>query len=143
MRAACTWRFVATAAGLLVAGAGLALAAALVMPRDHHAGMALAAAAVTAFAGWLLEALAGHAHKVVPFIVSSVLRGRGIATSPSGSPLGFADLYDHRLAAATYALVTGGVAAVAAGSGLRSRACSRSAAACSRRPSSPWRRTCP
>ena len=109
--------FVATAAGFLIAGAGLALAATLVMPRDHHAGMALAAAAVAAFAGWLLEALAGHAHKVVPFIVWSVLRGRGIATSPSGGPLGFADLYDHRLAAATYALVTAGIAAVAAGFG--------------------------
>ena len=42
--------FVATAAGFLIAGSGLALAATLVMPRDHHAGMALAAAAVTAFA---------------------------------------------------------------------------------------------
>jgi hypothetical protein len=109
--------FVATAAGFLIAGAGLALAAALVMPRDHHAGMALAAAAVTVFAGWLLEALAGHAHKVVPFIVWSVLRGRGVTTSPSGRPLGFGDLYGHRLAAVTYALVTVGVAAVSAGFG--------------------------
>ena len=79
--------------------------------------VAMAAAAVTAFAGWLLEALAGHAHKVVPFILWSVLRGRGIATTPSGSPLGFADLYDHRLAAATYALATAGITAVAAGFG--------------------------
>ena len=107
--------FVATSAGFLIAGAGLALAATLVMPRDHHAGMALAAAAVTAFAGWLLEALAGHAHKVVPFILWSVLRGRGIAINSSGGPLGFGDLYDHRLAAATYALVTTGVTSVAAG----------------------------
>jgi len=109
--------FVATAAGFLAAGAALALAAALVMPRDHHAGMALAAAAVTAFAGWLLEALTGHAHKVVPFILWSVLRGRGIATSPSGRPLGFGDLYDHRIAVGTYALVTAGIAAVCAGFG--------------------------
>jgi hypothetical protein len=87
------------------------------MSRDHHVGMALAAAAVTAFAGWLLEALIGHAHKVVPFIVWSVLRGRGIRTNPSGRPLGFGDLYDHRLAVATYALVTAGVTAVAAGFG--------------------------
>ncbi|MGH3195870.1 MAG: hypothetical protein ACRDNT_08030, partial [Streptosporangiaceae bacterium] len=109
--------FVTTAAGFLLAGAGLALAATLVMPRDHHAGMALAAATVAAFAGWLLEALVGHAHKVVPFILWSVLRGRGISTNPSGGPLGFADLYDHRLAAVTYALVTAGAAAVAAGFG--------------------------
>ena len=107
--------FVATSAACLLAGAGLALAATLAMPRDHHAGMALAAAAVTAFAGWLLEALAGHAHKVVPFILWSILRSRGVATAPSGRPLGFADLYDHRLAAATYALVTAGIAAVCAG----------------------------
>ena len=72
---------------------------------------------MAACAGWLLEALAGHAHKVVPFIMWSVLRGRGIATSPSGRPLGFADLYDHRLAAVSYALVTVGITAVAAGFG--------------------------
>jgi hypothetical protein len=75
-------------AGAVVLAAGLALAAALVMPRDHHAGMALAAAAVTAFAGWLLEALAGHAHKVVPFIVWSVLRGRGDQHQPVGRAAG-------------------------------------------------------
>jgi hypothetical protein len=107
--------FVATAAGFLVAGAGLALAAGLVMPGDHHAGMALAAAAVAAFAGWLLEALAGHVHKVVPFILWSVLRGRGVAAGPSGRPLGFGDLYDHRIAAGSYALVTAGITAVCAG----------------------------
>jgi len=107
--------FVVTSAGLLTAGAGLALAAALVMPRAHHAGMALAAAAVTAFAGWLLETLVGHAHKVVPFIMWSVLRGRGVATGPSGRPLGFGDLYDHRVAAGSYALITAGITAACAG----------------------------
>jgi hypothetical protein len=103
--------------GAVILAAGLALAATLVMPGDHHAGMALAAAAVTTFAGWVLEAVAGHAHKVLPFVLWSALRGRGIATGPSGGPLGFADLYDHRLADASYALVTGGIAAVAAGFG--------------------------
>ncbi len=107
--------FVATAAAWLLAGAGLALAAVLVFPHDHHEGVALVAAAVTAFAGWLLEALVGHSHKVVPFIVWSVLRARGISTGPSGKPLGFADLYGHRLAAATYTLVTAGLAAVCTG----------------------------
>ena len=109
--------FAVTAAAFLIAGAGLALAATLVMPRHQHTGVALTAAAVTAFGGWLLAALTGHVHKVVPFIVWSVLRGRGIATSPAGGPLGFADLYSHRLAAATYVLVTAGVIAVAAGFG--------------------------
>lgn len=109
--------FVATSAGFLLAGAGLAVGATAQMSRDHHAGMALAAAAVTAFAGWVLEALAGHAHKVVPFILWSVMRGRGIVTGPAGGPLGFSDLYDHRLAAATYVLVTAGTTAVIAGFG--------------------------
>ena len=107
--------FVATAAAWLVAGAGLALAAVLVMPRDYHEGVALAAAAVAAFAGWLLAALVGHAHKVVPFILWSVLRANGISTGPAGKPLAFADLYGHRLAAATCTLVTAGPAALCAG----------------------------
>jgi hypothetical protein len=87
------------------------------MPRHQHLGLALAAAAVTAFAGWLLEALIGHAHKVAPFIVWSVLRGRGIATTRAGRPLGFADLYNHYLAAAVYALLTVAIGALCAGFG--------------------------
>jgi len=109
--------FVVTSAAWLLAGAGLALAAGLVMPNHQHLGLALAAAAVTAFAGWLLEALIGHAHKVVPFIVWSVLRGRGIATTQAGRPLGFADLYNHYLAAAVYALLTVAIGALCAGFG--------------------------
>ena len=45
------------------------------------------AAALVAFGGWLLSALVGHAHKVVPFIVWSVARSRGIDKSPAGRPL--------------------------------------------------------
>jgi hypothetical protein len=44
--------------------------------------MAMAAATVIAFAGWLVEALAGDVHRVVPFIACLVLHGRGITTSP-------------------------------------------------------------
>jgi hypothetical protein len=110
--------FVVTSASWLLAGAALALAAAVTVPHDHHAGQALTAAAVTAFAGWLLEAFAGHAHKVVPFITWSALRARGITVSKAGRPLGFGDLYDHRAAAASYGLVTAGIAAVCAGFGL-------------------------
>lgn len=107
--------FVSTSAAWLIAGAALALAAAIVDPGNPHAGAALVAGAVTAFAGWILETLVGHAHKVVPFILWSVLRSKGIATGPSGKPLMFADLYDHRLAGATYGLVTAGIAAACAG----------------------------
>jgi len=109
--------FVVTSALWLLAGGGLALAAAIVIGRHHHAGMALVAAALAAFGGWLLEALVGHAHKVVPFIVWSALRSRGIDKSSAGRPLLFADLYDHRWAALTYGLVTSGVAAVSVGFG--------------------------
>ncbi|HEY5320146.1 MAG TPA: hypothetical protein VIJ76_04635, partial [Galbitalea sp.] len=101
--------FVVTSALWLLVGAGLSLASALVMPHDYVYGMALVAAATVAFGGWLLTAFVGHAHKVVPFIVWSALRGRGVEKHSSGRPLLFADLYDHRWAAATYGLVTTGI----------------------------------
>ncbi|MDA8073373.1 MAG: hypothetical protein M0Z40_15145 [Actinomycetota bacterium] len=109
--------FVMTSAAWLPVGAGLALAGALVLPHRYGLGVALVAAAMAAFGGWLLEALVGHAHKVVPFIVWSALRSRGVATGPSGKPLMFADLYDHRWAAVTYATTTAGVAALCVGLG--------------------------
>jgi hypothetical protein len=107
--------FVSTSSLWLMVGAGLGLAAVLVMGRHHHQGVALVAATVVAFGGWLLEALVGHAHKVVPFIVWSALRSRGVDKGPAGKPLMFADLYDHRWAAVTYGLVTAGIAAVCVG----------------------------
>jgi hypothetical protein len=73
------------------------------------------AAAVAAIGGWLLVALVGHAHKVVPFILWSALRGRGIDKKADGTPLMFADLYDHRWAAIVYGLVTVGVGALCLG----------------------------
>ena len=109
--------FVATSAGWLLVGAGLSLAASLVLPGDQRVGMALVAAAVAAFGGWLLEALVGHAHKVVPFITWSALRGRGIATGPSGKQLLFADLYGRAWAGLTYGLVTAGIGALCVGFG--------------------------
>jgi hypothetical protein len=107
--------FVITSAVWLVIGAALALAAELTVRQHHHVGVALVAAAVTAFSGWLLVALVGHAHKVVPFILWSALRGRGIVKKADGTPLMFADLYDHRWAAIVYGLVTAGVGAVCLG----------------------------
>jgi len=107
--------FVITAAVWLVVGAALALAAALTIGRHQHAGVALVAAAVTAFSGWLLVALVGHAHKIVPFILWSALRRRGVDKKADGTRLMFADLYDHRWAGVVYGLVTAGVAAVCLG----------------------------
>ena len=109
--------FVLSSAAWLVAGAGLAMAAWVVLPGHHRTGTALAAAAVAAFGGWLLEALAGHAYKVVPFIGWSALRSRGVDKSPAGRQLMFADLYDHTWAGASYVLVTGGVGALCGGLG--------------------------
>ena len=87
--------FVTTSAAWIPVGAGLALAGASEVRVHHHLGVALAAAAMVAFGSWLLEALVGHAHKVVPFIAWSALRARGVATGPTGKPLMFADLYDR------------------------------------------------
>ena len=112
--------FVATAAAWLVAGAGLALAGALVLPHHHRLGTGLAAAAMVAAGGWLLEALVGHVHKVVPFVLWSLLRSAGARTGPSGKPLMFADLYHHGWAAATYGTVTAGIGALCGGLGAAS-----------------------
>ena len=107
--------FVVTAAAWLVVGIGLALAAELTLGHHHHLGIALVAASIVAISGWLLVALVGHAHKVVPFILWSALRGHGVKEKADGTQLMFADLYDHRWAAIVYGLVTAGVGAVCLG----------------------------
>ncbi|HVA70840.1 MAG TPA: hypothetical protein VNF08_05905, partial [Acidimicrobiales bacterium] len=81
----------------------------------HHLGIALVAASIVAISGWLLVALVGHAHKVVPFILWSALRGRGVKEKADGTQLMFADLYNHRWAAIVYGLVSTGVGAVCLG----------------------------
>ena len=103
--------FVVTSAGWLVAGIGLALAAGLSPGRRT----ALTAAAVVALAGWLLEALAGHALKVVPLIAWPALPIRLAAGVPPGGRLGGPGLYIHSLATVMYGLLTTGVAAVSTG----------------------------
>jgi len=109
--------FVVTAAAWPVVAAGLALAGVLVISQQYRFGEALIGAAMVACGGWLLEALVGHAHKVVPFIVWSLLRSAGARNGQSGKPLMFADLYHHGWAAATYGTVTAGIAALCAGLG--------------------------
>jgi hypothetical protein len=109
--------FVVTSALWLIVGVGLAIGAVFTLGHHFHLGVALAAAAMAAFGGWLLEALVGHVHKVVPFILWSALRARGVAVGPSGKPLMFADLYSHQWAMVTYATVTIGIAALCLGLG--------------------------
>jgi hypothetical protein len=140
--------FVATSAGWLVAGACLALAAELSAARRA----ALAAAAMVVFAGWLLEALAGHALKVVPLISWPALRNRPAAPLPPGGRPGGPGLYIHSLAVMVYGLLTTGIAAVstgfavslptliAAGGGLLAAAGIAAAVSLSARPLRMWLR---
>lgn len=106
--------FILTSAAWLLAAAGLALAAAVMMGRNRHLGMALTAAAVSAVAGWLLEAVAGHAHRVLPLVMWPRLRALGVP-GVKGVPPGLADFYDRRLAAVGYALLTAAVAMACGG----------------------------
>jgi uncharacterized membrane protein YjgN (DUF898 family) len=75
----------------------------------------VAAAEVAALFGWILLAVVGHAHKVVPFIAWSAIRARGITTAPGGEPLLFAHLYDRRVARATFAVASAAVVLVIVG----------------------------
>lgn len=102
--------FVLTSACWLLAGAGLALAAELVPARRT----ALAAAAVTALAGWLLEAMVGHALQVVPLITWPALANRTAAGSRPARP-GGPGMHIHGLAVLAYGILTAGIAAAAAG----------------------------
>lgn len=75
----------------------------------------LVAAEVAALIAWLALAVIGHAHKIVPFIAYTVLRGRGSRTGADGRPLLFGDLYDHGVADATLLTGTAGFLAAVGG----------------------------
>ena len=107
--------FVITASISLIAGMGLALASALVINGNHHLGVMLAAASITAVGGWILEAFVGHIHKVIPFVLWSMFRSKGIEKNLTGKQLMFGDLYNHAVAASVYGLITAGVASVCYG----------------------------
>lgn len=107
--------FVITAAAFLLVGTALAFAASLEVGGNHPLGMRLAAAAIAALGGWLLEAFVGHIHKVIPFVAWSMFRSRGIDKNSSGGQLMFGDLYNHSVAAAVYGILTIGIASVCVG----------------------------
>ncbi len=107
--------FVATAEVAMVSGVALAIGAAIEIGHNHHFGVALAAAAVAAGGGWLLIALLGHLYKIVPFVLWQKLRALGLRTNVHGRQLVFGDLYDHRLAVASYLLAAAGVASASLG----------------------------
>ena len=112
--------FVLTSAASLLGGVALALGAAAIESAHPRAGRDLVAGAMALFGGWLLVAVVGHAHKVVPFIAWSLLRARGVIANPRGQALGFADLYSARWARVSYLTITGGVAALGLGLALAS-----------------------
>ena len=107
--------FVIGSAIWLLVGTSLAVAGALATMGHHHVAVALVAASISALAGWLLVALVGHSYKIVPFIVWSALRGRGIERNTDGSPLMFGDLYNHSWSTFDFATVNAGVAATCLG----------------------------
>ncbi len=93
--------FLFASAGFLVAAVILGAVAGLADIDPVHRSR-FTSAEVAALIGWLGMAVIGHAHKVVPFIAYSTLRAQGIKTNRGGSPLLFGDLFDGRVAIATW-----------------------------------------
>jgi hypothetical protein len=75
----------------------------------------LVAGEVAALLAWLSLAVVGHAHKIVPFITYTALRGAGVTTGPGGRPLLFGDLVHRGTARVTFATATVGFALGLAG----------------------------
>ena len=76
----------------------------------------LIAASIAAVASWLVLAVIGHMHKIIPFILFSLLRIKGIRMNKEGKPLSFSDLYNKNAARITLVaavlattLLTGGL----------------------------------
>lgn len=101
-------------AGFLVLGLVLAEIAA-VFPMTAFRRSDLVAAEIAALVGWLGLAIVGHAHKIVPFIGYSVLRGRGLRRAADGGPLLFGHLFDLRAARVSLVLGTVGFGLVVLG----------------------------
>lgn len=101
-------------AAFLVAGLVLAEVAA-VFPMTPGRRSDVVAAEVAALVGWLGLAVVGHAHKIVPFIGYSILRGRGLRHAADGGPLLFAHLFVPSVARASLLLGIAGFGAVVVG----------------------------
>jgi hypothetical protein len=106
--------FLFTSTGFLVAAVVFGvLAAAADVSATTRATMV--AAEVGSFMAWVTLAIVGHSHKIVPFIVYTRMRARGIRLHRSGRPLLFGDLYRKTPARVTLAAVAGGFLAIVAG----------------------------
>lgn len=106
--------FLFISAAFLVVGVGLGAVAGLA-PLSPKVRSHLVTAEVASLVAWLGLAVIGHSHKIVPFITFSRLRERGVTTNRHGTPLLFADLFDHKVAVATLAIAASGFALLVAG----------------------------
>lgn len=75
----------------------------------------LVAAEVASLIAWLALAVVGHSHKIIPFIVYTRLRSRGIRYHHSGRPLLFGDLYRKGPAQVTLVVTVIGFALILCG----------------------------
>ncbi|HEX6946505.1 MAG TPA: hypothetical protein VF246_04065 [Acidimicrobiia bacterium] len=98
----------------LLAGVAFGVAAAFadVTPATR---MILVGVEVGSLLAWLALAVAGHSHKIVPFIQYTRLRSQGVERHRSGRPLLFGDLYRRGPAWLTLALLSGGFGLILAG----------------------------
>lgn len=106
--------YLAVSTLFLLAGVVLGLIAAFadVAPSTRRT---LVGVEVGALMAWLALAIVGHSHKIVPFIVYTKLRARGIQHHSSGRPLLFGDLYRRGPAWVTLVLLAGGFGVVLGG----------------------------
>jgi hypothetical protein len=106
--------FLFASAAFLVLGAVLGTLGGLA-PMAPATRSRILSAEVAALAAWLAVAVIGHAHKIVPFIAYTALRGRGVRRNRDGGPLLFADLFDARAARASLVGAVAGFASLVAG----------------------------
>lgn len=97
--------YVLVSAGFLVSAIAHGVVAA-VAPVDTALRTRLVTVEVASLGMWLLTAVLGHAHKIVPFIVWGQLRKRGITKTPEGKPLLFAHLFSAPVAKACLVATT-------------------------------------
>ena len=97
--------FVLVSAAFLVSAIAHGLVA-TIAPVSPELRERLVAVEVGSVAMWILLAVLGHVHKIVPFIVWGQLRKRGITKTPEGKPLLFAHLFNLPLAKVTLVAAT-------------------------------------
>ncbi len=106
--------FLFTSTAFLVAGVLFGVLAAWAAT-DADARARLVTAEVASLIAWLGLAVVGHSHKIVPFVMYTRLRERGIRSHSSGRPLLFGDLYSKAPALVVLVLLATGFALLVVG----------------------------